>query len=65
MNKLKLSDDAKRTTEIIKTVIITILITANIAFIGGMQYQKKQDNNVNNAVQQQVERLKASAPQQR
>jgi hypothetical protein len=32
--------------ETIKTIIITILITGIIAFIGGMQYQKNQTEQV-------------------
>nr|DAK70241.1 MAG TPA: Protein of unknown function (DUF3139) [Caudoviricetes sp.] len=32
--------------ETIKTIVITILITAIIAFIGGMQYQKHQTEQV-------------------
>lgn len=32
--------------ETIKTIIITILITGIIAFIGGMQYQKHQTEQV-------------------
>jgi hypothetical protein len=36
----------KLNIETIKTIIITILITAIIAFIGGMQYQKNQTEQV-------------------
>lgn len=32
--------------ETIKTIIITILITGIIAFVGGMQYQKNQTEQV-------------------
>lgn len=36
----------KLNIETIKTIIITILITTIIAFIGGMQYQKNQTEQV-------------------
>ena len=36
----------KFTIETIKTIIITILITGIIAFIGGMYYQKNQTEQV-------------------
>lgn len=36
----------KLNIETIKTIIITILITGIIAFIGGMQYQKNQTEQV-------------------
>lgn len=40
-NKMK-----KFNVETIKTIIITILITGIIAFVGGMQYQKNQTEQV-------------------
>lgn len=40
-NKMK-----KFNIETIKTIIITILITAIVAFIGGMYYQKNQTEQV-------------------
>ena len=36
----------KLNIETIKTIVITILITAIIAFVGGMKYQKSQTEQV-------------------
>jgi hypothetical protein len=38
------------TIEAIKTVLIAVLITGLLAFIGGMQYQKHQQAEVQKAV---------------
>lgn len=40
----------KGTVETIKTVVIAVLVTAVVAFIGGMQYAQRQEARVNNAV---------------
>ena len=45
--------------ETIKTIAITILVTAQIAFIGGMVYNQKQNDFVKTEVQEQVQQLKA------
>ncbi len=41
----------KNTIETIKTVVIAVLITAIVAFIGGMVYANKQHDVVDAAVQ--------------
>jgi len=45
--------------EMIKTVIITILITANVSFMAGIWYNQNQTDNLNREIQTQVDRLKA------
>lgn len=51
----------------VKNVVITVLITANIAFIGGIVYNQKATEDVNAridaAVQAKAESLKAEAAQ--
>jgi len=45
--------------ETFKTVVITFLITANVAFLLGIKYQQIQTQNMQNEVQRQVQTLKA------
>nr|DAP16301.1 MAG TPA: hypothetical protein [Caudoviricetes sp.] len=52
----------KNKIETIKTVVITVLITAIVAFIGGMQYQKVQHNQVKSEVSSIIKNVKDSTP---
>lgn len=49
----------KENKETIKTVVIAILITANIAFFAGIWYNNHQDQSVRAEVDTQVQSLKA------
>ena len=44
--------------ETIKTIAITILVTANLAFIGGVLYANHQNANIKHEVQSQISQLK-------
>ena len=48
--------------ETIKTIAITILITANVAFLAGVFYNQKQNSYIRNEVQKQVQAFLASDP---
>ena len=50
--------------ETIKTIIITILITGIIAFIGGMQYQKNQTEQVKTEAATIVKNVKVEVSKQ-
>lgn len=50
--------------ETIKTIIITILITGIIAFIGGMQYQKNQAEQVKTEAATIVKNVKVEVSKQ-
>ena len=50
--------------ETIKTIIITILITAIVAFIGGMQYQKNQTEQVKTEAATIVKNVKVEVSKQ-
>lgn len=50
-----MSKPSKGTIETIKTVIISVLVTGIIAFIGGMQYAQHQQSVLETAVQTAVE----------
>lgn len=41
----------KNQRETIKTVVIAVLITAILAFVGGMKYQSREHQQVQSAVQ--------------
>ena len=58
-NKMK-----KLNIETIKTIIITILITGIIAFIGGMQYQKNQTEQVKTEAATIVKNVKVEVSKQ-
>lgn len=45
--------------ELIKTVAITILVTANISFLGGVWYANKNHDHVKREVNSAVQGLKA------
>ncbi len=49
--------------EILKTVAITVLLTANVAFILGIKYNQAQTKNIQAEVNSQIERLKVSLPE--
>ena len=40
--------------ETIKTIVITVLVTAQIAFIGGIMYNQSNTNSMNAQVKAQV-----------
>lgn len=52
----------KEHKETIKTVAIAILVTANIAFIGGVFYANHQNASMKAEVQNQISSLKAQLP---
>lgn len=54
----------KLNIETIKTIIITILITGIIAFIGGMQYQKNQTEQVKSEAATIVKNVKVEMSKQ-
>ena len=54
----------KLNIETIKTIIITILITGIIAFIGGMQYQKNQTEQVKTEAATIVKSVKVEVSKQ-
>ena len=45
--------------ETIKTIAITILVTAQLAFIAGIYYNQNQNDQVETKVQSAVQELKA------
>lgn len=45
--------------ETLKTIAITVLVTAQLAFIGGIFYNQKQNDHIKSEVQAQVQELKA------
>ncbi len=49
-----MSTSNKQRIELAKTIAIAVLVTALVAFIGGMQYQKHIENNIDRAVSAQV-----------
>lgn len=54
----------KLNIETIKTIIITILITGIVAFIGGMQYQKNQTEQVKTEAATIVKNVKVEVSKQ-
>lgn len=46
-----MSKPSKQAIETVKTVAIAVLITAIVAFIGGMQFQSREHAQVQAAVQ--------------
>jgi hypothetical protein len=50
---------AKNTVETVKTVVIAVLVTAVIAFIGGMKFQAREHAQVQSAVNNAVASLEA------
>ena len=54
----------KLNIETIKTIVITILITGMIAFIGGMQYQKSQTEQVKSEAATIVKNVKVEVSKQ-
>jgi uncharacterized membrane protein YGL010W len=44
----------KNTVETVKTVVIAVLVTAIIAFVGGMKFQAREHAQVQNAVNSAV-----------
>lgn len=53
----------KENKELIKTVIITILITANASFLAGVYYSNRLNAHVKTEVQTQVSSLKVELPE--
>lgn len=45
--------------ETIKTIIITVLVTAQLAFLAGIYYNQKQNDHVETKVNSAVQQLKA------
>jgi predicted negative regulator of RcsB-dependent stress response len=65
LNKIKKKKTMKKLNiETIKTIIITILITAIVAFIGGMQYQKRQTEQVKTEAATIVKSVKVEVSKQ-
>ena len=54
----------KLNIETIKTIVITILVTGMIAFIGGMQYQKSQTEQVKSEAATIVKNVKVEVSKQ-
>ena len=54
----------KPNIETIKTIVITILITGMIAFIGGMKYQKSQTEQVKSEAATIVKNVKVEVSKQ-
>ena len=54
----------KLNVETIKTIVITILITAIIAFVGGMKYQKSQTEQVKSEAATIVKNVKVEVSKQ-
>lgn len=48
----------KEHKELIKTVLITILVTANISFLAGYFYHSHETKTTNSAIKAQVDQLK-------
>lgn len=53
----------KENKETIKTVAITILLTANISFILGIIYNQRQNDMVDNKIEAAVQSLKVEINQ--
>lgn len=47
----------KETYETLKTITIAVLVSSIIAFVGGVQFQKTQDKQVNSAVNSAVNQV--------
>lgn len=48
--------------ETLKTIAITILVTANLAFFAGIWYSNQQQNHIKAEVNSQINQLKAELP---
>jgi hypothetical protein len=49
----------KQTVETVKTVVIAVLITGAVAFVGGMKFNASQNAQAEARVQSAVQQLKA------
>lgn len=45
--------------ETIKTIVITVLVTAQVAFLAGIYYNQRQNDHIENKVNSAVSSLKA------
>ena len=45
--------------ETIKTIVITVLVTAQVAFLAGIYYNQRQNDHVENKIQAATQELKA------
>ena len=66
LNKENKKGEKMKTSKIetIKTIVITILVTGMIAFIGGMQYQKSQTEQVKSEAATIVKNAKVEVSKQ-
>ena len=66
LNKENKKGEKMKTSKIetIKTIVITILVTGMIAFIGGMQYQKSQTEQVKSEAATIVKNVKVEVSKQ-